>query len=136
MKNILSIDGGGIRSYIPLRMLNYIENKTQIPISELFDYFSGVSAGAIVISWVLIKNENGLQKYSTNEILDMFENLCTQIFPSSYTNKFKTGFGLFGSKYDCINISKSLDYICGNIKPIDLIKPFTIVSYDLISIVI
>ena len=27
MKNILSVDGGGIRSYIPLRMLNYIENK-------------------------------------------------------------------------------------------------------------
>jgi patatin-like phospholipase/acyl hydrolase len=49
MKNILSIDGGGIKSYIPLRMLNYIENKTQIPIAELFDYFSGVSAGAFIM---------------------------------------------------------------------------------------
>jgi len=133
MKNILSIDGGGIRSYIPLRMLNYIENKTQIPISELFDYFSGVSAGAIVISWVLIKNEHGLQKYSTNQILDMFENLCAQIFPSSYSNKFKTGFGLFGSKYDCTNITKCLENVCGDTKPEDLIKPFTILSYDLIS---
>jgi patatin-like phospholipase/acyl hydrolase len=133
MKNILSIDGGGIRSYIPLRMLNYIENKTQIPISELFDYFSGVSAGALIVTMILIKNEEGKQKYSTNEILNLFEVQCKKIFESTYSTRLQKGFGLFGSKYEHNNITENFKNTYGDLKISDLLKPLSISTYDLIS---
>ena len=116
MKNILSVDGGGIRSYIPLRMLNYIENKTQIPIADLFDYFSGVSAGAIITSWLLIKDVNNKPKYSTNQILEVFEDLCKKIFPRVFTNRLKVAFGFLGSKYNNTTITESVNEICQYIK--------------------
>ena len=133
MKNILAVDGGGIKSYIPLRILNYIENKTQIPIAELFDYFYGVSAGAFIISWLLIKDENNKPKYSTNKLLEVYEDLCKKIFPQVFANRFNNVFGFFGSKYDSTIIKESLYEIFQDIKIKDLLKPITISTYDLIT---
>ena len=101
MKNILSIDGGGVKSYMPLRLLNEIENRTKIPISELFDYFAGVSAGALICSLLLIKNKQGKQKYSTDKIIQIFEIQCKTIFDYTYISWMKTGFGLFGWLVGC-----------------------------------
>ena len=36
-----------------LILLDEMENKTKIPISKLFDYFVGVSAGAVICSFLL-----------------------------------------------------------------------------------
>jgi patatin-like phospholipase/acyl hydrolase len=131
MKNILSIDGGGVKSYMPLRLLNEIEIRTKISISELFDYFAGVSAGALICSMLLIKNEEGVQKYSAAEIIQIFEVQCRQIF--SYTNLqwVKSGFGLLDSAYSSLNISKSLDDYFINMSISELIKPLSIITFDL-----
>ena len=133
MKNILSLDGGGIRSYIPLKILNEIEKRTCIPISELFDYFSGVSAGSLVISLILTKDEDGVQKYSIEHILEIFEEETKKIFYSSYYKWISTGFGIFGCKYDSVNIVAMLDKYIGETKLDNLIKPVTFITYDLIG---
>jgi hypothetical protein len=133
MKNILSLDGGGIRSYIPLKILNEIEKRTCIPISELFDYFAGVSAGSLVISLILTKNLNGVQKYSIEHILEIFEQETKKIFYSTYYNWITSAFGLFGCKYDSANIVAMLDIYIGTSKLNNLIKPVTFITYDLID---
>ncbi len=47
-KTILSIDGGGMRGMIPLKMLVYLEGQTGQPAYELFDMVAGTSTGAII----------------------------------------------------------------------------------------
>lgn len=133
MKNILSIDGGGIRSYIPLKILNEIEKRTCIPISELFDYFSGVSAGALIISLILTKDSDGYQKYSIENILKIFEEETKKIFYASYMSWIRSGFGIFGSKYDSTNMLLMLNKYVGNSKLNDLIKPVTFITYDMME---
>lgn len=133
MKNILSIDGGGVRTLMPLTLLNEIEKRTGVSISELFDYFAGVSAGALICSLLLLKDENGKQKYKTADIIDIFESQCKIIFSYTYLGWIKTGFGLFDSSYSSANIIKSFDNYFTDVKITDLIKPITIISYDLIT---
>lgn len=133
MKNILSIDGGGVKTYMPLRLLNEIENRTKIPISQLFDYFAGVSAGALICSLLLIKNKKGKQKYSTGKIIQIFERQCRTIFNYTYLSWASTGFGLFDSTYKSNNLKNSLDDYFMTFTLGELIKPITIISFDLIT---
>jgi patatin-like phospholipase/acyl hydrolase len=133
MKNILSIDGGGVRSFIPLKILNVIEKKTQIPISALFDYFSGVSAGSIVTALLLLKDENGTQKYTTDQMLELFEKFTKSVFYYSYVDRVMSGFGLLGPKYSNDYLEKALIEYFGSIQLTDLAKPVCFISYDLNS---
>ena len=55
MKRLLNIDGGGVRVYFPLLILDYIEQKTGKNILDLFDYYAGVSASSIILSGLLTK---------------------------------------------------------------------------------
>lgn len=45
---ILSIDGGGIREFIPALLLAEIEKCTGKKIYKLFDFFAGTSTGGIL----------------------------------------------------------------------------------------
>lgn len=45
---VLSIDGGGIRGYIPALVLAEVERRAGVPASELFDLAVGTSTGAII----------------------------------------------------------------------------------------
>jgi hypothetical protein len=131
MKNILAIDGGGVRSFIPLKILNEIEKRTGVPISELFEYFAGVSAGSIITGLVLVKDENGRQKYTTSQLLELFEKFTKSVFYYSYVDRVMSGFGLLGPKYSNDYLEKALNEYFGSLQLKDLIKPVCFISYDL-----
>ncbi|MFT7288275.1 MAG: patatin-like phospholipase/acyl hydrolase [Halieaceae bacterium] len=45
---ILSVDGGGVRGVIPVNVLALIESQRGIDVRDSFDFFAGVSTGALV----------------------------------------------------------------------------------------
>jgi len=49
---ILSIDGGGSRGVIPANVLYHIEHDARVPVRETFDFFAGVSTGAMVAAYL------------------------------------------------------------------------------------
>jgi uncharacterized protein len=49
MRTILSIDAGGVRGIIPATILAEVEARTAQPISNLFDFLVGTSAGGMVV---------------------------------------------------------------------------------------
>ncbi|ERT06730.1 patatin-like phospholipase family protein [Lyngbya aestuarii BL J] len=80
MKSILSIDGGGIRGIIPLKVLEYIEGKTNKPIHELFDVIGGTSTGGIIALGLNSKSSNTEAIYSAKDLLKFYTEDAGEIF--------------------------------------------------------
>ena len=124
MKKLLNIDGGGVRVYFSLLILEYIENRTNKKILDLFDYFSGVSASSIVLSGLLTK-------YSVKEMITRFKEISSKVFYRSYYHMITSGFGFFDSKYNDYNINSELQLLFAGMKLHDCIKPLSILTYDM-----
>lgn len=94
---ILSIDGGGIRGFIPAEVLNYLEKLMRRPAAHSFDIVAGTSVGGIIALMLTMRKEPGSTepKYTAEQIRDMFRANADRIFQS---NGFTIG-GLMGSKY-------------------------------------
>ncbi len=124
MKKLLNIDGGGVRVYFPLLIMNYIEKKTNKKIIDIFDFYSGVSASSIILSAILTK-------YSVEEIIELFKKLSKIIFYKSYFYTLSSGFGLFNSKYSDYYINSEFKNFFAGLKLADAQKPLSILTYDL-----
>ena len=61
---ILSIDGGGSRGVIPANILNFIECEERLSIRDEFDFFAGVSTGALVAAY-LARNACNMERLVT-----------------------------------------------------------------------
>jgi patatin-like phospholipase/acyl hydrolase len=126
---ILSVDGGGSRGVIPVNVLNYIEREEQLSIRKEFDFFAGVSTGAMVAAY-LARDVGNMQDlatagYSTEEL--------TYIFDKSIWDKM-LGRLQNQPKYDGINkrsyIEKQLDGALLN----DVVdKHLLILAYDFMN---
>ena len=124
MKKILALDGGGVRVYFQLLILQEIEKKTGKQIVDIFDYFAGVSASSIILSAILTK-------YSLSEILDLFKVKSKDMFFRSYVYMFRSGLGLFNSKYPDYFIEKALKELFDEILLYECKKPLVILTYDM-----
>ena len=94
-KNILAIDGGGIRVLIPMIILMAIEEKTTRSIASMFTMFGGTSFGAFLIS-ALNKpralREWDYPKHTTLEVYKFFmDNLKSFFAPNPRISDKKTG---------------------------------------------
>lgn len=126
---ILSIDGGGSRGVIPTNLLAYIEREQRLSIREEFDFFAGVSTGALVAAY-LARNVGSMSEladggYSSREL--------TRIFDKSIWDKM-LGRMQNQPKYDGVNkrsyIEAQLDGVLIN----DITdKHLLILAYDFIN---
>jgi len=126
---ILSIDGGGIRGVVPLKILTYIQGQVaemdnKVDISSWVDVFSASSTGSIISGALMLRNENGRGKFSPSEMLELYQRRGQQIFSKNI------GLDPSHSKYP---LSFVLDHFFGGINIEHLHKRFLFVSYDLNS---
>lgn len=103
---ILSIDGGGTRGIIALKMLSALEKGTGQPIHKLFDLICGVSTGAILAAFLAFK------KMPIKDVEKLYLDFSVQIFKQNR---------LYGAKrmvvsqsyYDTLFYEQLLQELCG-----------------------
>ena len=61
---ILSIDGGGSRGVIPANILYHLEHDAAIAVRKSFDFFTGVSTGAMIAAY-LARNAGSVERLAT-----------------------------------------------------------------------
>jgi patatin-like phospholipase/acyl hydrolase len=112
MKKILNLDGGGVRVYLFLLILNYIEKKTNKKIVDCFDYFYSVSSGAIVLAGLLTN-------YSIDDMILLVKN--------TRSNNLHNMIDIFFNKMKLNDIKKPLGILTYDI---NTMKYITFHSYD------
>lgn len=126
---ILSIDGGGSRGVIPATVLHYLEREEGVAIREAFDFFAGVSTGALVAAY-LARNSGSLEALA-NESYSA-ENLSL-IFDKSVWDRM-LGRMQNQPKYDGVNKRAYIDRIIGDIRINDIAdKYLLIIAYDFMN---
>lgn len=124
---VVSIDGGGIRGVLPLRLIDFIQKEIScfdpaINPSSWVDLYAATSTGTIISGALMIKNEIGQNKYSPNDIMNLYLKRGEQIFahnPQKLNSK---------NKYPLHFV---LDYFFGSTTLDQLDKRFLFFSYDL-----
>jgi uncharacterized protein len=132
--NILSIDGGGLRGMVPIRILQKIEQLTGKTIQENFDLFAGSSTGGLIACLLSVRNERhpDTPKYTLQDIADMYAEKGGLIFP------VRTGFGkilhriqsLFMPAYSASGLDQVLKQYIADQTITDVLRPVLIASYD------
>ncbi len=79
---VLSLDGGGIKSIITLKILDYLEKNTGKRTTEMFDLIAGTSSGGLIALYFSIPDEKDphKSKYSAEEVLDLVQKDAKVIF--------------------------------------------------------
>ncbi len=109
---ILSIDGGGVRGLVPLRILESIESRMvhrgcQLPMHKCFDLICGTSTGGLIAAGLSAPKPGGAKGEAAASISDLrefYEREAREIFTHSIgkrLGRFVTNpFGLFDETYD------------------------------------
>ena len=143
---ILSIDGGGIRGYIPALMLEelsrlLVKKGKSGDFADHFDIIAGTSSGSLTALGLSAPGlfENGQKEfsnrpeYSISEIVNMYEVRRTDIFPQIPLAGIQTFKQAFHEKYDDTGFRKVLTDLFGSRTIADSLTNVLISSYDLKS---
>jgi patatin-like phospholipase/acyl hydrolase len=127
---VLAVDGGGIRGIIPALILAAIEDRTQRPISDLFDMLSGTSTGGIIALGLTLPGADGKPAKSAHDIVELYEREGKAIFPSSLHEVLHVE-ALRGAKYEADGIEATLQRYFADAHLKDALKPVVVPSYDI-----
>lgn len=101
---VLSLDGGGIKSLITLKMLAYIEKETGKKTGEIFDYIAGTSSGGMLTLYLTMPQDHDCHKpkHSASEVIELLQFDSRLIFQQKTTAKCltKPAVQLFSTPYD------------------------------------
>ena len=123
---VLSIDGGGIKGLIPLRIIAHLDSifkniDPELDIPTWVDVFSSTSASTIFTGAMMLKNNKGKSIHKPQEILDLYIKRGKQIFSKN------TGIDAANSTYP---LSFVLDHYFGDITMENLKNHFLFFSYN------
>lgn len=107
MKNILCLDGGGIRGIIPLVILSRIEEDTNLKAADIFKMFVGTSTGGIIALALGTNSPAG-------EVLKWYKEKSSKIFEKSLMRAIFTAGGTLGAKFDTDGINSVLESFFGD----------------------
>jgi uncharacterized protein len=124
---IVSIDGGGIRGVVPLRILAHLQElmlnmDKSLDLTSWVDVFAGSSTGSIIGGTLMLQDEKGKSIHNPQSLLDLYIQRGSQIFSKNIGNDAEN------SVYP---LSFVLEHFFGNITLETLKKHFLFVSYDM-----
>ncbi|MFO7551760.1 MAG: patatin-like phospholipase family protein [Haliea sp.] len=126
---ILSIDGGGARGVIPVNVLQLLEQEGGINIRDTFDFFAGVSTGALIAAYCAMGG--GLVEvlaqtsYSSDNMSRIFDKSVWDKVLGRMQNQ---------PKYDGVNKLQYLEEVLGAVRINDIVdKHLLVISYDFIN---
>lgn len=123
MYKILSIDGGGIRGMIPVRLLERLEN-ARPGIVQKFDLYAGTSTGAVLAGGFAFGLEARFMR-------QMYKSFGAQVFEDSLWDDIRDLKYVFGSDYSIENLKKLLVRVIGETRLGQLQKKVLIATFDL-----
>jgi patatin-like phospholipase/acyl hydrolase len=126
---VVSIDGGGIRGVVPLKMLSHLQDSIsaidpEVDPSSWVDVFSGSSTGSIISGALMLRDKNGRALHNPSTMLDLYIQRGPQIFSRNIG---------VNPQHSTYPFSFILDHFFGNVTLDMLSKHFLFVSYDLNS---
>lgn len=129
---VLVVDGGGVDGIMPLSVLQYLEEKSQTKAGELFDFYTGTSTGAIIISMLNIPDKDNHHRYNATDVLNSYLHLSDNVLSSTYTRRLLTLFGFLGPHLSISNLHKEFKKMQGGELPYHkLLNDVSITSFNL-----
>jgi|GEM_PF-3135452 len=129
---ILSLDGGGVRGVITAELLAEIERQTGRSIYDLFDVFSGTSAGSIPITCILANHAEG-KSISCAVLAETFEHHAHPVFREHWARNLFTLSGMLAPKLGSKTRQKAFLARIGSTLFGQLEKPLMLTSFDINS---
>lgn len=130
---ILSIDGGGLRGIIPVKILQEVEKIMGSPVHKLFNLVAGTSTGGLIACAATL-GVNGAPKYNLEDIEKMYVEKGNEIFPrrSYLGRKLHSLQSLFEPDFSSDGIDKVLkSYFSDDDRISSCLTPLFIPAYDL-----
>jgi len=123
MYKILSIDGGGIRGILPVRVLERLE--THRPgILQNFDLFAGSSTGAVLAAGFAYG-------FGARFMRQMYQGFGKEVFADSIWDDIRDLKYILGADYSIENLKALLERVIGETTLGDLEKNVLIATFDL-----
>lgn len=126
---ILSIDGGGSRGVIPANLLYHLQEELDRPLREHFDFFAGVSTGAMIASYLVCNAGSAehlaKESYSSENLSRIMDKTVWDKMLGRMQNQ---------PKYDGVNKRAYVDQLLGDVRINDIRdKHLLILAYDFIN---
>ncbi|MFL7893507.1 MAG: patatin-like phospholipase family protein [Anaerolineales bacterium] len=123
MYKVLSIDGGGIRGVIPVRIMERLE-KQRPGIVQEFDLFAGTSTGAVLAGGFAF----GL---TARFMRQMYQGFGEEVFADSLWDDIRDLKYILGADYSIDHLKDLLERVIGETKLGQLSKKVLIAAFDL-----
>ncbi len=132
---ILSVDGGGVRGIVPIRILQYIEKRTNKKIFQSFDLIAGTSTGAFIACGITLSQDGVSPKYTLEDIANLYLKRSKEIFPPQQgVKKISNSISsLWLPQYPVKGLDKVLRDFLGTARMTDCLRPLIISSYDILN---
>ncbi len=126
---ILSIDGGGARGVIPVNVLYLLEQEGGVNIRDTFDFFAGVSTGALIAAYCAMGGGSvevlAKTSYSSDNMSRIFDKSVWDKVLGRMQNQ---------PKYDGINKRQYLEEVLGEVRINDITdRHLMVIAYDFIN---
>ncbi len=104
MINLLSLDGGGVRGIMSAVVLEELQNLTQKPLVELFQYQIATSTGSLIQAGTNLPHH----QFTYKQIVELYKDKSRDIFHRTLWNKITNPDGLFEAEFSVALLDKTL----------------------------
>ncbi len=135
--NILTLDGGGLRGIVPMRILQKVEQLTGKKIHDIFDMISGTSTGGLIASCLTLRDplNANLPLYNLERIAEIYVNKGNVIFPikSGVSKFFHKVMNLAKPAFSADGLDSVLKEYVKDQRINDSLRPILVSAYDLVG---